>query len=130
MGVAPVGIGDEFGAPGHSNGDSFRIQAHELPPEPFMKRAVLDHCSERLEIELRGRALSVPPSAILHGVSTAFPKTFRSIRSVMASLTRVSGRTQCLIGFNWPLATRRRSSIWSSRVQPLLPIMLNSNDQM
>src|ERR1700677_5361009 len=100
MGVPPTGIGDDSGAPGDAKNDSCAIPAHDLPPEPFMKRAVLHHCSERLEIELRSRALSVPPSTILHGVSTAFPKTFRSIRSVMASLTRVSGRTQCLIGFN------------------------------
>src|ERR1700690_3731512 len=37
MGVAPLGIGDELGAPRHSNDDSCRVQAYELHPEPFMK---------------------------------------------------------------------------------------------
>src|ERR1700733_7239786 len=130
MRISTVGVGDKFGSPRHANDDAGLVQAYELDPEPFMKRTASQHAGERLEIERRGYKLFVPPGSIVHGVSTALPKTLRSIRSDMASLMRVSGSTLCLIGFNGPSATGRRSSICSSGVQALLPMMLNSNDQM
>src|SRR4029079_11592535 len=65
-----------------------------------------------------------------HGISTALPKTSRSISSWNGILTSESGLSQCTTGLTRPWATRRSSSRWSSTVQPLLPRMLNSNDQM
>lgn len=100
MRITTVGAGDELGSPRHANDDASLIQAYDLDPEPFMKRAASHHAGERREIKRRSYSLFIPPSGIVRGVSTALPKTLRSIRSDMASLMRASGNTLCLMGFN------------------------------
>jgi len=58
------------------------------------------------------------------------PKTSRSTSCWNGTLISASGRSQWTIGLIRPSETRSSISTWSSGVQPLLPMMLNSNDQM
>src|SRR5829696_6134664 len=66
-------------------------------------------------IQHRLHALEHNPA---HGMSTALPKTSRSISSLNGPLISASETVLCTTGVMRPSATRRSSSIWSSRVHP------------
>ena len=118
------GMALELGRDGHVDHDLLAraVEGDGAHLQQMDEGRAVQHRLDPLEGHLFG--------GIGHGISTALPKTSRSINCLKGSRISARGRAQWMTGLTLPSATRRSSSRRSSSVQPLQPMMLNSKDQM